>query len=311
MRVGVHTSIAGGVENAAHRAKEIGCDTFQMFSANPRGWKTLDPPPADCERFREAVARYGQSPVVVHDNYLINLAAADLAIRKKSIAAFRREIVRAVALGADYLVTHPGSAKGTTTSQALRTCVESLRQASKGLPLNGLRILIENTAGQGATIGRTFEEVAEIISGAAKDLPVGACIDTAHCFEAAYPIHTPQGLAQTLKQLDSTVGLGNVRVIHANDSKTAFASRADRHQHIGKGRIGVEAFTRIVRHPKLRSIPFICETPLDRPGDDRRNLRMMRKLAGASHSVRSSESENRGHRKGNATGGTRACPGTR
>ena len=293
MRVGVHTSIAGGVENAAHRAKEIGCDTFQMFSANPRGWKTLDSQPEDCERFREAVARYGQSPVVVHDNYLINLAAAGLAIRKKSIAAFHREIVRAAALGADYLVTHPGSAKGTTTSQALRTCVESLRQASKGLPLNGLRILIENTAGQGATIGRTFEEVAEIISGAAKDLPVGACIDTAHCFEAAYPIHTPQGLAQTLKQLDSTVGLGNVRVIHANDSKTAFASRADRHQHIGKGRIGVEAFTRIVRHPKLRSIPFICETPLDRPGDDRRNLRMMRKLAGASHSVRSSESENR------------------
>src|SRR2546428_7491651 len=147
MRVGVHTSIAGGVEKAAHRAKEIGCDTFQMFSANPRGWKTLDPPPADCERFREAVARYGQSPVVVHDNYLINLAAADLAIRKKSIAAFRREIVRAATLGADYLVTHPGSAKGTTTSHALRTCVESLRQATKGLPLNGLTILIEIPAG--------------------------------------------------------------------------------------------------------------------------------------------------------------------
>ena len=303
MRVGVHTSIAGGVEKAAHRAKEIGCDTFQIFSANPRGWKTLDPPPADCERFREAVARYGQSPVVVHDNYLINLAAADLAIRKKSIAAFRREIVRAVRLGANYLVTHPGSAKGTTASKALATCVDSLRQAARGLPLNGFTILIENTAGQGMAIGRTFEEIAEIISGAAKDLPVGACIDTAHCFAAGYSIHTPQGLAETLKQLDSTVGLENVRVIHANDSKTAFASRADRHQHIGKGRIGAEAFARIVRHPKLRRIPFICETPIDRPGDDRRNLRMMRKLAEASHSVRSSESENQGHRKGNATRG--------
>jgi deoxyribonuclease-4 len=311
MRVGVHTSIAGGVENAAHRAKEIGCDTLQMFSANPRGWKTLDPPPADCERFRDAVARYGQSPVVVHGSYLINLAAADLAIRKRSIAAFRREIMRAVALGADYLVTHPGSAKGTTTSQALRTCVESLCQASKGLSLNGLTILIENTAGQGKSIGRTFEEVAEIISGAAQDLPVGACIDTAHCFAAGYPIHAPRELAQMLKQLDSTVGLEKVRVIHANDSKTAFASRADRHQHIGKGRIGAEAFVRLVRHPKLRRIPFICETPIDRPGDDKRNLRMMRKLARASHSVRSSESENQGHRKGNATGGTRARPDTR
>ncbi|PYU98493.1 MAG: hypothetical protein DMG26_18560 [Acidobacteria bacterium] len=217
MRVGVHTSIAGGVENAAHHAKEIGCDTFQMFSANPRGWKTLDPPPAACERFREAVARYGQSPVIVHDNYLINLAAADLSIRKKSIAAFRREIARAVALGADYLVTHPGSAKATTTSKALATCVDSLRQAARGLPLNGLTILIENTAGQGMAIGRTFEEVTEIISGAAQDLPVGACIDTAHCFAAGY-------LAETLKQLDSTVGLEKVRVIHANDSKTAFVA---------------------------------------------------------------------------------------
>ena len=289
MRVGVHTSIAGGVENAAHRAKKLGCDTFQMFSANPRGWKTLDLPPEDCERFHEAVARYGLSPVVVHDNYLINLAAEDLAIRKKSRAAFRREIVRAVALGADYLVTHPGSAKATTTSKALATCVDSLRKAARGLALNGLTILIENTAGQGMALGRTFKEVAEIISGAAKDLPVGACIDTAHCFAASYPIHTPQGLAETLKQLDSTVGLENVRVIHANDSKTAFASRADRHQHIGKGWIGVEAFARIVRHPKLRRIPFICETPIDRPGDDKRNLRMVRKLAGASHSVRSSE----------------------
>src|SRR5207245_4406388 len=138
---------------------------------------------------------------------------------------FRREIARAEALGADYLVTHPGSAKGTTTSQALRTCVDSLRQASKGLPLNGLTILIENTAGQGTAIGRTFEEVAEIISGAAKDLPVGACIDTGHCFEAGYPINTSQGLAQTLKQLDSTVALGDVRVIHASVTPTEFASR--------------------------------------------------------------------------------------
>src|SRR5205823_6220741 len=186
-------------------------------------------------------------------------------------------------------VTHPGSAKATTTSKALATCVDSLRRASKGLPLNGLTILIENTAGQGAAIGRTFEEVAEIISGVAQDLPVGACIDTAHCFEAGYPIHTPRGLAETLRHLDSTVGLEKVRVIHANDSKTAFASRADRHEHVGKGRIGAEAFARIVQHPKLRRIPFICETPIDRPGDDKRNLRMMHKLAGASHSVRSSE----------------------
>jgi len=282
LRVGVHTSIAGALENAAHRAKKIGCDTFQMFSANPRGWNTLEPAAEDYERFRAARAAYGLAPVVVHDNYLINLASADPLIRERSLAAFRWEMERALALGAEYLVTHPGSAKGSSASEAIRTCVESLRRAADGLPLDGLIVLIENTAGQGSAIGRTFEEVAEIIAGASGDLPVGACVDTAHCFEAGYPIHTLAGLREMVRQLESTVGLDKVRVIHANDSKTAFGSRVDRHQHIGKGEIGAEAFGRIVRHPKLRRLPFICETPVDRPGDDKRNLRMMRKLAGIS-----------------------------
>jgi deoxyribonuclease-4 len=280
LRVGVHTSIAGGLENAAHHAKKIGCDTFQMFSANPRGWKALEPALEDYERFRAARKKYGLRPVVIHDNYLINLAAADARIRKKSIAAFRKEIERAAALGADFLVMHPGSARGSSAAQAIAACVESLRQAANGLEFDGLMILIENTAGQGSVIGRTFGEVAEIVAGAGRDLPVGACIDTAHCFEAGYPVHTAQGLRETVRQLDRTVGIKNVRVIHANDSKTAFNSHADRHEHIGKGFIGREGFRRIVRHPKLRTIPFICETPVDRPGDDKRNVRMMRKLAG-------------------------------
>ena len=196
MKVGVHTSIAGALENAAHHAKKIGCDTFQMFSANPRGWRTLDPTPAECESFRAARQGYGLSPVVIHDNYLINLASSDAFIRERSIAAFRRELERALALGADYLVTHPGSAKGAAPAAAIATCVESLRQAAAGLKLDGLTILIENTAGQGTAIGRSFEEVAEIIAGAEKDLPVGACIDTAHSFEAGYAIHTAEGLAR-------------------------------------------------------------------------------------------------------------------
>ncbi|MDE3180026.1 MAG: deoxyribonuclease IV, partial [Acidobacteriota bacterium] len=207
MRVGVHTSIAGGVENAARHAHEIGCDTFQMFSANPRGWRTLDPSPADCAKFREVRTGYKLAPVVVHDNYLINLASADPLIQEKSIAAFRKEIERALALGADFLVTHPGSAKGTTPSQAIDNCIGSIRKAADGLRIAGLKILIENTAGQGAVIGRTFEEVAEIIDGAARDVPMGACIDTAHCFAAGYPIHKPEGLRRTVKELDGTVGL--------------------------------------------------------------------------------------------------------
>jgi deoxyribonuclease-4 len=280
LRVGVHTSIAKALENAAHHAKKIGCDTFQMFSANPRGWKTLEPSAEEFERFREARAGYGLTPVVVHDNYLINLASADPHIRDKSIAAFRRELKRAVALGADYLVTHPGSAKGNSVAGAIATCVESLQQAAKGLSLDGLRVLIENTAGQGSAIGRSLEEVAEIIASVEGDLPIGACIDTAHCFEAGYPIHAERGLREVVRLLDTVIGFERVRVIHANDSKTAFGSHVDRHQHIGKGYIGEEGFRRIVRHPRLRTIPFICETPIDRPGDDQRNLRMMRKLAG-------------------------------
>jgi deoxyribonuclease-4 len=232
-----------------------------------------------CERFRAVRAAYGLSPVAIHDNYLINLASADSIVRQMSIGAFRKELVRAVTLRAEYLVTHPGSAKACTPAQGIKTCVESIRQAANGLKLDGLRILIENTAGQGSSIGRTFEEVAEILAGIERDLPAGACIDTAHCFEAGYAVHTQAGLDEVVRKLDSTLGLANVRVIHANDSKTAFGSLADRHEHIGKGQIGKEAFCRIVCHPKLREIPFICETPIDKPGDDRRNLRMMRKLA--------------------------------
>ncbi|MGH9433533.1 MAG: deoxyribonuclease IV [Terriglobia bacterium] len=280
MRVGVHTSIAGGVTNAVRHAAEIGCNTFQMFSANPRGWRTVDPAPAVCEEFRATVAASGLFPVVIHDNYLINLASGDPRIHEGSVAAFRRELERAIALDANFLVTHPGSAKGGAAAQAIQNCIEGLRKAAASLCLGGLTILIENTAGQGSAIGRTFEEVAEIIAGARADLSVGACIDTAHCFAAGYPIHAPQGLAETVRKLDQTIGLKNVQVIHCNDSKTAFASHADRHEHIGKGKIGAEAFRRILRHPKLRDFPFICETPIDKPGDDRRNLDMVRRLAG-------------------------------
>jgi deoxyribonuclease-4 len=280
LRVGVHTSIAGALENAARRAGEIGCDTFQMFSANPRGWRTIDPTPQECERFRAEREALKLSPLVIHDNYLINLASADPEIRAKSVEAFRRELQRALALGADYLVAHPGSSKGSTVPQAIATCIESLKEAARGIAFDGLMVLIENTAGQGSAIGRNFEEVAEMVSGAGRELPVGACIDTAHSFAAGYSIHTQRGLSETIKELERAVGIRKVRVIHANDSKAAFDSHVDRHEHIGKGQIGAEAFARIVRHPKLRGIPFICETPLDEPDDDRRNVAMMRKLAG-------------------------------
>ncbi|HXJ93043.1 MAG TPA: deoxyribonuclease IV [Terriglobia bacterium] len=282
MRVGVHTSIAGALTNAAHRAHEIGCDAFQIFSANPRGWHELRPSTAACAKFCEARAGYKLLPLAIHANYLINLAAADPVVRLPSVAAFRRELQRAMSLRAEYVVLHPGSAKNGSPSWAVKRFVQSLLTAAKGLQPDGLTVLIENTAGQGSALGFRLEELAEILAGVQAEVPAGVCIDTAHLFAAGYAIHTPRGLSETVRQLDSTLGLANVRLIHANDSKSAFASRVDRHQHIGDGQIGAEAFRRIVRHPKLRAIPFICETPKDKPDDDRRNVEMMRLLARSS-----------------------------
>ena len=279
MRVGVHTSIAGGLANAAHRAHQIGCDAFQMFSANPRGWRVVEVPVAAFEAFREARAGFELAPVAVHANYLINLASADSILRALSEAALRSEFVRAVALGADYVVLHPGCAKNAERARACRTVVESLGRAVRGLKLNRLALLLENTAGQGTALGADLDELAEILAGASRVMPAGVCLDTAHLMAAGYPVHTPGGLAETVRRIDATVGLGNVRLIHANDSKTALGSHVDRHEHIGRGHIGRDGFRRIVRHPKLRRVPFICETPIDKPGDDRRNVRMMRSLA--------------------------------
>jgi deoxyribonuclease-4 len=279
MRVGVHTSIAGALANAAHRAHEIGCDALQIFSANPRGWRALTPSAEACEKFCKTRAGYKLLPLAIHANYLINLAAADPVVRIPSVAAFRQELQRAVSLRADYVVLHPGSAKNGSRSSAVKRFVRSLLKAAKGFQLDGLTVLIENTAGQGSVLGSRFEELAEILAGIQPEVPAGVCIDTAHSFAAGYAIHTPRGLKETVRKLDSSVGLRNIRLIHANDSKAAFASHLDRHDHIGEGQIGVEGFRRIVRHPKLRSIPFICETPVDKPDDDRRNLATMRRLA--------------------------------
>lgn len=280
MRIGVHTSIAGALENAAHRAHEIGCDAFQIFSANPRGWRAASPPEGACNKFREARAGHGLTPLAIHANYLINLAAPDGVIRAMSVAAFRSELQRAAALGADYVVLHPGSARNGGRAKAVKRFRESMLRSARGLALDGVTVLLENTAGQGDVLGTSFDELSELLTGIAGEIPAGLCIDTAHLFAAGFAIHTARGLNQTMGQLDVAVGLDKVRLIHANDSKTAFGSHCDRHAHIGEGHIGLDAFRRIVRHPRLRQITFICETPVDQPGDDARNIDMIRKLAG-------------------------------
>jgi deoxyribonuclease-4 len=209
-------------------------------------------------------------------------------MRTKSILAFHDELVRAVSLGADFLVAHPGSCLGTDMDQAITEIAQGMRQAAKGMKLGGVRILVENTSGMGSAVGARFEEIKAILDQTG-DLRVGVCLDTAHTLEAGYDITSAEGLEATLAAVDRTVGLDRVYVLHVNDSKTPLGSRVDRHEHIGSGKIGLAAFGRILNHARLgpgsRGLPgraFILETPIDRPGDDRRNVRALWELVGFS-----------------------------
>lgn len=281
VRIGIHTSIAGRLEQAAERARELGCDAFQIFSSSPRNWARSAINPLDAEAFCRRREALNLSPLVIHDNYLINLASARPFIRSQSIQAFRIELERARALQADYLVLHPGSAGDLPRRLARANVVEGLRQATRGVKLNGLQVLLENTAGQGTALGAQLEELAEMVF-AAPELNLGVCLDTAHLFAAGYDLRSEGGLEETLAKIHITVGLERVKVIHTNDSKAPLGARVDRHEHIGKGKIGREAFRRLLHHRALAGKTFILETPIERPGDDRRNVQTLRRLAGFS-----------------------------
>jgi deoxyribonuclease-4 len=267
--------IAGGLHNALLKAQALGCDTVQIFSRNPRGWMARPLDVEEIERFHRVREETSITPVVIHCNYLVNLAAADPLILMKSRASFREEVERAIILGADYLVLHPGSAKGSCEADAISVCAESLKVACAGLDLGAFRILLENTAGQGECIGHRFEHLREIILEC-PELNLGVCFDTAHAFTAGYDLREEDGLAATIDSLERNVGAKNVRAIHFNDSKADYNSRVDRHWHIGQGHIGGVALARIARHPALAHAAFLLETPQDEQGDDARNLEALR-----------------------------------
>jgi deoxyribonuclease-4 len=298
LRIGIHTSIAGGYLNALETARKLGCNALQIFSASPRMWRggSARIPEVDAQLFRARREELRLGPLVIHANYLINLASAQRMLQTRSIQAFHDEIVRAVALGADFLVVHPGARGEATIEQAISTIVESVKQASKRAAMGGLRILIENTAGMGTAVGARLEEVGEILAGL-RSVPAGACLDTAHLFAAGYDIKSESGLASTIGQIEGMIGLENVPVFHVNDSKIELGGRVDRHEHIGKGKIGAGAFARILRHPRLgAALPegfpgraFVAETPIDDPGDDRRNVAMLWELAGLKEQAPAAE----------------------
>jgi deoxyribonuclease-4 len=279
-RIGIHTSTAGGVHNAAERAYRLGCNTLQIFSSSPRQWAPYTLTELQCEEMSRLRAQYDLKPLVIHTNYLVNLASATPQFLKKSIEAFRGEVQRAMAVCADYLVLHPGSFRGTSreagilqTSAAMAAATQDLDPAQAGLT-----ILIENTAGSEFSLGGSFEQVAEVIDRLSGIVPIAACIDTCHTHVAGYEIVTEEGLYQTLQQLDATIGLNQVKVIHCNDAKTPRGSKLDRHEQIGKGTIGIEPFRILLNDLRLTHAAFIAETPIEKQGDDRRNIETLKRL---------------------------------
>ena len=287
-RIGIHTSTAGGVHLAAERAYRLGCNTLQIFTSSPRQWTPYDFKPADAAEMIRLRAKYDLRPLVIHANYLVNLAGGNPEFHPKSVSAFRSEIERALALHAEYLVLHPGSFRGATREEGLQRAAHGIAQAADGLDLaaGNLRILIENTAGSEFSLGGTFEQVAELIHLLRNHVPCGACIDTCHTHVAGYDIVTDAGYAATFDQLDLTVGLAHVHVWHCNDAKAACGSHLDRHQNIGKGTIGLAPFRRLLNDPRLGHAAFIAETPIDEPLDDLANVNALKKLVAKGGSTR-------------------------
>jgi deoxyribonuclease IV len=282
-RIGVHLGTTGGASNAVERAREIGANTFQIFSSSPRMWRAPKVDAKQCARMRKLRAELDVGPLVIHTSYLVNVCSQNEEVRQKSVQAFRGEIERALALCAEYLVLHPGSWKGLTREEGLKLAAESIKKAIDGLPWQGTRfsILIENTAGAEFSLGASFEQVAELVERLKCHAPVGVCLDTCHTHVAGYDIVTEEGYAATMKQVAATTGIDAVRVWHCNDAKAARGSKLDRHEHIGQGTIGVEAFRRLVNDARFAHCAFVAETPVDEPGDEERNVKVLKSLVKA------------------------------
>lgn len=290
LRLGAHQSIAGGLTKAVERAVETGCECLQIFTRNINQWKVSPLDLDEAAAFREAVKQAKLSPVVAHDSYLINPASADPDLRTKSIAGLVTELERADALGIRWVVAHPGAAGEQPVARAVARAADGIARALTRTKRLAAGILIETTAGQGSCLGATFEEIATMLKridakpGLAER--VGVCLDTCHVFAAGYALAPKAALDETVREFDRLIGLKRLVVIHANDSKRECGSRVDRHEAIGKGKIGRDAFRLIVNHPQLKTIPMILETPKEGPDGkstpqaDKSNLRLLRTLAG-------------------------------
>lgn len=287
-RLGAHLSIAGGLPRAVDRAEASGCEALQIFTKSAGQWRAREIPDEEIALFRRRVRETKIGPVVAHNSYLINLAAADPELRARSIGALRDELDRAETLGLDGLVMHPGSYTSGTEAGGLRLIAEGLAEIFDRRPDARTRVLLEHTAGQGTNLGHRFEHLAEIIDRLGGTRRIGVCLDTCHLIAAGYDICSEAGYETTFRQFGKTVGFGRLKAFHVNDSKKPCGSRVDRHEHIGKGCLGLEPFRRILNDPRFAKLPMLLETPkLDTPQSrrlsdvdplDKRNLDVLRTL---------------------------------
>lgn len=283
-RFGSHMSIAGGLELAFDRGLEVGCDCLQIFVKNQRQWAAKPLTEEVIAAFHEAHERTGLNPVVAHSTYLINLASPDAALRRRSSSALTDELWRCHALDVPYLVLHPGAHMGEGVARGIRRIIGSLNKVHRAAQGCTAQVLLETTAGQGSAIGASIEELGKIIDGVAHPDRMGVCLDTCHLFAAGYDLTEPAEYERTVNELERMVGLDRVRCIHVNDSKRECGSRVDRHDHIGKGRIGRGAFVRLVNDKRFAGVPMILETAKDKDSRgrswDKVNLNCLRRMMG-------------------------------
>ncbi len=265
MFLGAHIGIAGGWPEAVAQAREIGCDSMQVFSKSPRSWNGPPIPPDSATAFRAAVARRGIRRVLVHHGYLANLAHPRPDALRQSRAALDDELARAELLGADGLVLHPGAHLGSGPDAGIASIVASLNAAFDRSP-GQVRVLLENAAGQGTTLGRSFDELARMIAGVREASRIGVCIDTCHLFASGLDFRSPEAYGERIDEIAGSIGLESVRAFHLNDAQAPLGSHRDRHANIGSGEIGADGFRGWVRDPRWAETPGVLETPLDDRG---------------------------------------------
>ncbi len=272
MRIGAHIWIGEGLEKAVDTAETLGCGCFQMFLQNPRSWNRRKRPDEEITAFRKSIKKSNIKPVVVHMPYILNLASPDRKIAGMSQALFEKEMMEAENIGADYYVIHPGSHRGAGIETGIKNLAASLGPFAGSVP----KILLENTAGQGNTIGGRWEEFIYLFEKFGKD--IGLCFDTAHAFQSGYNIKDEENLREMLDVIDGKLASGAILLIHANDSASPLGSGLDRHQHIGRGFLGKDSFELLVKDAYCGTLPFIIETPKSEINSDRKNIEILKKM---------------------------------